>query len=205
MCVPGRAGGLEGMTASRARFPDRLTSRRGSWISLGIVLIVFVALFGLFSRIGAPTGNDAAPADSESSQAGALLDEFPDADEQSVLIVASRADAATLSPSDVDELEGLLPVLDEHTGLASAGPNLSEDGEAAVIVAPITVGADNAETAEIIKELRAAVQEDAPEALTLLVTGGPAFGADITSSFDGADFTLLAVTILIVAVLLIIT
>lgn len=193
------------MKASRARFPDRLSSRRGSWISLGIVLIVFVALFGLFSRIDAPIGNDAAPADSESSQASALLDEFPDADEQSVLIVASRADAAALSARDIDELERLMPMLDEHTGLTSAGPNLSEDGGAAVIVAPMTLGADNAETAEIIKELRAAVQEDAPGGLTLLVTGGPAFGADITSSFDGADFTLLAVTILIVAVLLIIT
>ncbi|MGH3353626.1 MAG: MMPL family transporter, partial [Nocardioides sp.] len=39
----------------------------------------------------------------------------------------------------------------------------------------------------------------------LQVTGGPAFGADVASAFDGADFTLLLVTILIVALLLIIT
>ncbi|MGO2684731.1 MAG: MMPL family transporter [Microbacterium sp.] len=191
------------MTATRARFPDRLTSRRGAWVSLGIVLIAFVALFGLFSRIDAPSSNETAPADSESSTVSALLDEFPDADEQSVIVVASRTDAGELTASDIDALGELAPVLDEHTGLESSSPSVSDDGEAAVIVTPITVGEDNAETADIVKELRSALP--AVDGLTLQVTGGPAFGADITSSFDGADFTLLIVTILIVALLLIIT
>ncbi|MGV2985293.1 MMPL family transporter [Microbacterium sp. AGC85] len=193
------------MTASRTRFPDRLTSRRGAWVSLGIVLLVFVALFGLFSRIDGPTGNDTAPPDAESSRVSAMLEEFPNADQQSVLVVASRADAAALSPADLTALHAIVPVLDAHTGLESSGPNASDDGKAAVIVAPITVGADNAETADIIKDLRGAVAADAPPGLALQVTGGPAFGADVTSAFDGADFTLLLVTILIVAVLLIIT
>lgn len=191
------------MTATRARLSDRLTSRRGAWISLGIVLLVFVALFGLFSRIDAPSGNDTAPADSESSRVSALLDEFPDADEQSVIVVASRADAGELTASDIDALGDLVPALDDHTGLESSPPSISDDGEAAVIVAPITVGEDNAETADIVKDLRESLP--AVDGLTLQVTGGPAFGADITSSFDGADFTLLLVTIIIVAMLLIIT
>lgn len=191
------------MTATRRRLPDRLTSRRGAWISLGIVLIVFVALFGLFSRIEAPSANETAPADSESSRVSALLDDFPDADEQSVIVVASREDVGELTASDIDALTDLVPVLDEHTGLESSPPSVSDDGEAAVIVAPIAVGEDNAATAEIVKDLRDAIP--GIDGLTLQVTGGPAFGADITSSFDGADFTLLIVTILIVAILLIVT
>ncbi|KDA05160.1 membrane protein [Microbacterium sp. CH12i] len=191
------------MTASRARFSDRLTSRRGAWLSLGIVLLVFVALFGMFSRIDGPSGNETAPPDSESSQVSALLDDFPNADEQSVLIVATREDAADLSTADIAALEKMVPALDAHTGLTASGPNVSEDGAAGVIVTPITVGADNAETADIIKELRSSLS--APGGLILQVTGGPAFGADVTSAFDGADFTLLLVTILIVALLLIIT
>ncbi|HCS61174.1 MAG TPA: hypothetical protein DIW46_07240 [Microbacterium sp.] len=191
------------MTDSRVRFSDRLSSRRGAWLSLGIVLLVFVALFGMFSRVDAPTGNDAAPVDSESSQVNVLLEEFPDAEEQSVILVASRDDSADLSPADITALEEMKPELDAHTGLEASSPNVSEDGAAAVIITPITVGADNAETAEIIKDLRASIS--APAGLTVQVTGGPAFGADVTSSFDGADFTLLAVTILIVALLLIIT
>ncbi|MCE7481508.1 MMPL family transporter [Microbacterium profundi] len=193
------------MTATRPRLPDRLTSRRGAWISLGIVLLTFVALFGLFSRIDGPTGNETAPPDSESSQVSALLEEFANADEQSVLVVASRADAADLSLADITALEDIVPALDAHTGLESSAPTVSDDGAAAVIVAPITVGADNAETADIIKDLRTEVGDNTPAGLTLQVTGGPAFGADVTSSFDGADFTLLLVTILIVAVLLIVT
>ncbi|MGM7699844.1 MMPL family transporter [Microbacterium sp. A84] len=193
------------MTTSRARFSDRLTSRRGAWISLGIVLIVFTALFGLFSRIDAPSANEAAPADSESSRVSALLDKFPDADEQSVLVVASRADATILTDSDIEALKEVARVLGAHTGLASSGPSISDDGEAAVIVTPITVGADNAETATVIKDLRGSIAGLAPDGIILQVTGGPAFGADITSAFDGADFTLLLVTIIIVALLLIIT
>jgi len=169
------------------------------------VLLTFVALFGLFSRIDGPTGNETAPPDSESSQVSALLEEFANADEQSVLVVASRADAADLSLADITALEDIVPALDAHTGLESSAPTVSDDGAAAVIVAPITVGADNAETADIIKDLRTEVGDNTPAGLTLQVTGGPAFGADVTSSFDGADFTLLLVTILIVAVLLIVT
>lgn len=169
------------------------------------MLLTFVALFGLFSRIDGPTGNETAPPDSESSQVSALLEEFANADEQSVLVVASRADAADLSLADITALEDIVPALDAHTGLESSAPTVSDDGAAAVIVAPITVGADNAETADIIKDLRTEVGDNTPAGLTLQVTGGPAFGADVTSSFDGADFTLLLVTILIVAVLLIVT
>lgn len=169
------------------------------------MLLTFVALFGLFSRIDGPTGNETAPPDSESSQVSALLEEFANADEQSVLVVASRADAADLSLADITALTDIVPALDAHTGLESSAPTVSDDGAAAVIVAPITVGADNAETADIIKDLRTEVGDNTPAGLTLQVTGGPAFGADVTSSFDGADFTLLLVTILIVAVLLIVT
>ena len=169
------------------------------------MLLAFVALFGLLSGIDGPTGNETAPPESESSRVGALLQEFPHADEQSVLVVASRADAADLSPADLAALGAIVPALDAHTGLDTSGPSVSDDGAAAVIIAPIKVGADNAETADIIKDLRTQVAGNTPAGLELQVTGGPAFAADVTSAFDGADFTLLLVTILIVAVLLIVT
>ncbi|RMB60176.1 MMPL family transporter [Tessaracoccus antarcticus] len=187
------------------RLPERLTSRRGAWISLAIVLVVFVALFGAFGRATAPAGNDTAPPDSESAQASALLAEFPDADEQSVLVVGSRADGAALTAQDLASISELVPALDGQTGHTATGPMPSEDGRAAVIITPITVGSDNAETAQAIKDLRAIIADQPVQGVDLQVTGGPAFGADVTSSFDGADFTLLLVTILIVAVLLIAT
>lgn len=185
--------------------PDRLTSRRGAWISLAVVVVVFVALFGAFGRASAPVGNDAAPPDSESASVSQRLTEFPDADEQSVLIVASRPDGEVLTEQDLATLAALTPALDAQTGHNASGPMPSEDGQAAVLITPMTVGSDNAETAQIVKDLRGTLTDAETDGLELQVTGGPAFGADVTSAFDGADFTLLLVTILIVAILLIAT
>ena len=195
------------MADSRAlrRFPEWMTSRGGAWIMLGVVLLIMTALFGLFGSAKAPAGNEQAPAGSESARASALLAEFPNADRQSVIVVASRNDGATLSAQDVDALESLLPVLGTHADADPTGPLVSEDEKAAVLVTPIAVGQTSTDTAAVISALRADIDEHAPDGMTLLVTGGPAFGADIAASFEGADFTLLLVTILIVAVLLIVT
>ena len=67
------------------RFSDRLTSRRGAWLSLGLVLLIMTALFGAFGSAEAPDRNDQAPPGAESTRASELLAEFPDADRQSVL------------------------------------------------------------------------------------------------------------------------
>ncbi|MEA5154443.1 MMPL family transporter [Raineyella sp.] len=189
----------------RTPFSDRLTSRRGAWIALGVSMIVLVALFGLFGGAKAPARAGQAPVGAESTQVSELMDRFPNADRQSVLVVASRTDGGQLSPSDLDGLRGLLPALEERAGAGSSGPIPSEDGRAAILITPITVGADTTETAAMITSLRSAVAAHTPAGLVLQVTGGPAFGADVASAFDGADFTLLMVTILIVAILLIVT
>ena len=192
-------------SAQRSHFSDSLTSRRSAWLSLGIVLVLMVLLFGAFGSAKAPGGNAQAPADSESARTSELMAKFPNADRQSVLVVASHTDGSTLSDSDVSALAGLLPVLDEYADADTTGPLLSEDQKAALLVTPIKVGETNAQTAEEIKAIRAALTDAAPDGITLQVTGGPAFAADVASSFEGADFTLLLVTILIVAILLIIT
>lgn len=192
-------------TRVRATLSERLTSRRGAWVSLGFALLAFVVLFGLFGRADAPAGNDAAPPTSESAQVAALLDDFPDSDQQSVLIVASRDDGAVLTDTDLSGIDALRAEVDIRTGHEASPPMPSDDGKAAVVVTPLTVGGDNAETAETVGGLRAAISEYPIDGITVQVTGGPAFGADITSAFDGADFTLLLVTIGIVALLLIIT
>ena len=58
---------------------------------------------------------------------------------------------------------------------------------------------------DAVKELRDATADGLPAGLRAQVTGGPAFGADIANSFAGANITLLAVTAMVVAVLLIVT
>ncbi|MGB5069489.1 MAG: MMPL family transporter [Flavobacteriales bacterium] len=189
----------------RPRFFELLTSRRGARIAIGVVVVVLVALFGLFGGAEAPQRTAHAPVDSESHQVGELLATFPDADVQSVLVVGARADAGVLTAADVESLESLVPVLSSSAGAEANGPMVSEDGRAAVIVVPINVGENGSQTAEIVEELRSDIAGEAPAGLDLQVTGGPVFGADVASAFEGADVTLLLVTIAIVAVLLIVT
>ncbi len=195
------------MTKSRLSFslPQRLTSRRGAWVSLVIVLLAVVALFGVLSSAQAPAGNSISPANSESAQVKALADQFPGSDEGSVLIVATHQDGSQLTEADLSALGALVPGIDATTGHEASRPISSEDGKAAVIQTSITLGDDNSVTAQTVKDLRTELAENPIEGISMQVTGGSAFGADIAASFEGADFTLLLVTIGIVAVLLIIT
>ncbi|MBG6095531.1 MMPL family transporter [Nocardioides luteus] len=186
-------------SVARPHVADRLTSRRGAWLALGLAAVVMGVLFGLFGGVEAPERSGQAPVGSESTRVGELMEEFPGADRQAAIVVATREDGGELSAGD---LEGLRPVGD----VAGAGePMVSEDGRAAVLSAPIRVGADNAGNEATIEALRTAIAAKAPDGIILEVTGGPAFGADMAAAFEGADVTLLLVTILIVAILLIIT
>lgn len=191
--------------SKRPRVSDLITSRRGAWVAVATALLAIAVLFGLFSGAKAPTDATAAPIDSESQQVAALADRFPDANVQSVLVVASRGDGGILTDAQLASLEDLKPALKSVAASEPGRVMVSEDGAAAVITVPITVGNNGTETAETVSALRSDIAQHAPAGLVLQVTGGPAFGADVASAFEGADVALLLVTILIVAVLLIVT
>ena len=203
------------MNSPLSKTAHTLTSKRGSWLVLGGVVVLVVLLFGLLSGAGEDRPNETAPADSESTQAQQTLDKFPEADKQSVMVVASNKDGSELSADDQAELKKLGTSLGDSVGDESTdpvtGPILSDDKQAALLLVPITVGMTNSDTAETVDDLRTAITDDPTASgltdagMSLLVTGGPAIGADIASAFNGADFTLLIVTIVIVALLLIIT
>ena len=186
-------------------FPSRLTSRRGAWVSIALGVLVLVGLFGTFGSAKAPARNDQVPPSSESARVSELMMHFPDADRQQVLVVAVRDDGAELGAQGMEDLQRLIPVLSVHAIAEPTGPMPSDDGEAAIFLVPIAAGGTNTDTAVTITALRETIAEHAPSGMTLLVTGGPAFGADVAASFAGADFTLLLVTLLIVALLLIVT
>jgi RND superfamily putative drug exporter len=203
------------MNKQLATAAHTLTSKRGSWLVLGGVVVLVALIFGLLSGAGEDRANENAPTDSESTRAQQTLDKFPGADKQSVMVVASHTDGSALSAEDQAELKKLGGSLGKSVGDEAdekvTGPILSDDKQAALLMVPITVGLTNSDTADTVDDLRTAIADDptatglTDEGMSLLVTGGPAIGADIASAFNGADFTLLIVTIVIVALLLIIT
>lgn len=80
----------------------------------------------------------------------------------------------------------------------------SEDGTAALGV--LSVDAPTAiDARDVVKELREALNAAVPEGVTAQVTGPAGIEADLSMVFDGANFTLLAATASVVALLLIIT
>lgn len=182
-----------------------LTSRRGAWISLALGVLALVALIGVFGRADLAAGSDPVPSQSESGQVAALSEEFPDADEQALLVVASRADGAALTADDLADLTALAVAIDAETGAASAGPFPSADGEAAVIQSTLSIGDEDDAAEHAVDGIRAVAADHPLDGVSVQVTGGAAFGVDVAAAFDGADFTLLLVTIVIVAVLLILT
>ncbi|WP_228266497.1 MMPL family transporter [Ornithinimicrobium ciconiae] len=188
-----------GSSRRRAHF---LTSRRGAWIVLAIALAISAIVLGPLRAVEAPPRGDSVPAAAESAVAAQVGQGFPGSDVAPVLVVLDRG-GDVLGQQDLDAAAAMGTALAAVTGHEVSPVLPSQDGAAAMLSVPITLGADNSATAEVVEQVRAVVAQHTVPGLSAQVTGGPAFGADIASSFDGADITLLLVTIGIVAVLLI--
>ncbi|WP_298743578.1 MMPL family transporter [uncultured Microbacterium sp.] len=183
-----------------------LTSRRGAWLSLAFGVLALVALFGLFGQAEMTATAQSAPPDSESARVAVVAEDFPDADNRTVIVVASSANDGQLSQGESEGVAALGDDLSAVEGAEVLGPFPSGDGIAQVIqlTAPVD-GDDSAADRALVENVRDVVADHDIDGVEVQVTGGPAFGADVASAFDGADFTLLLVTIAIVAVLLIFT
>ncbi len=167
-------------------------SRRLSWLVAFLVILASGAGMALLSGGDSASQSPVAvPASAESARVDAVRAEFPGGDQAPAITVFTRTDDGVLSPADI----------------AAAGPGaqVSEDGKAALSVAPLPADLSGFALNDAVQDLRTSTADRLPDGLQAEVTGGPAFGADIANSFAGANFTLLAVTAAVVAVLLIVT
>ncbi|MEV0247105.1 MMPL family transporter [Nocardia sp. NPDC050712] len=186
------------------RYAAVVTSRR-SWLLLVVLLAAAGAL------IGGVGENDTAgqsprslPDSAQSTRIEQVLAEFPDAGAASAVAVLTRADGGVLTESD--RTAGTAAVTRAAAGEGPLGElRYAPDGAAAIGVIPIPATLSGEALTEHIFGVRTAAREGLPGELTVEITGGPAFAADISDSFSGADVTLLAVTAAVVAVLLILT
>lgn len=180
-----------------------ISSRVTSWITLAITVVAVGALFATL-----PSGSDEAfppsglPESSEAAQVTALLDEFPSSDGTVGILVYDRGGDA-LTSADTAAIQASASALAElSTAPRAVVPQSSDDGAAALVVVPL----DQPDDATVLAdELRAAASADLPDGLDVRLTGPVGFESDISNAFAGADFRLLLVTVLVVAVLLIVT
>ena len=183
----------------------RLTSRRGAWTTLVVGLLLAFGLIGALRGSQSPAGTVAAPTTSESARADAALATLPDSDVAPVLLVATRADGGALTEGDLAGLTRLGASLPHADGARPSPAIPAQDGRAAMVQVPVTLAGSSSGDAETVTALRDAVRDARPDGLDVLVTGGPAFGADIAKSFEGANVTLLLTPVGIVALLLLLT
>ncbi|MGO2359519.1 MAG: MMPL family transporter [Brachybacterium tyrofermentans] len=203
------SGAADAPTGRVGRVADRiastLTGRRSAWAVLAISVVVLLAIMGGMRGSGPAAGMDALPETSESSRAAAIADTMEGNRYQPVFAVITRADGGALTAQDTAAVETLRADLAEVSGREAIGPMPAEDGEADLVMTTVDSQADKDTIDAMVTDLRAAAGSSAPAELTVSITGGPAVGSDIRGAFAGANFTLLAVTIAVVAVLLLLT
>lgn len=184
-----------------------LTSARTSWIVLVVAFAGVAALFAL----GSGATSDTAPATglpdtAESVQVQKVLDTFPDADTTSALVVFASDDGEALPAETVAAIQQ--KAFGDLVDLTPEGfippPQVSEDGTVALLVVPLAPEADVEAQAERAAEIRT-LAADGLDGVRTYLTGPEGFEVDIAAVFDGADFTLLLTTVIVVAVLLLIT
>jgi RND superfamily putative drug exporter len=188
------------------RLTTFITAKKTSWIILLIAVAVSAAIFALGSgSTGESSPGVGLPDSAESAKVAALQEELPSADSTSALLVFSR-DGAELSASDIAAVTATTVPLGERSldGFVPP-PTVSDDGTTALVVVPLENESDVAAQAERAADLRRTANADLPEGMTALLTGPEGFAVDVAAVFKGADFTLLLTTVLVVALLLLIT
>ena len=199
-----------------------ITGRKTAWVTLLIGLIFAILAFGPLRAASTETNPGVGlPASAESVQVDELIATFDGNDSTAAVIV--YASDGKLSDEQVTWLQG---TFDPMAQMLVGGANekfsefsnveingakfvppaaISDDSTTAVITVPLEKTDSTEEITSRVKELREIAKQDAPSGLDVYVTGPEGFQADIAGVFAGADFTLLLSTVIVVAVLLLIT
>ena len=183
-----------------------ISGRRTAWIVL-VGTIVAVGL--LFSLLPKNAGNDfpstGLPSSSQAAQVDAALAKFPSAEQTAAILVWSRGDSPLTTADRTAITERTTALGELSTAPRATAPRFSKDGTAAISVVPLSTKSVDKDVSGTAKSLRTAAAANLPMGLDSYLTGGVGFQADITNAFAGADFKLLLVTVIVVAVLLIVT
>ncbi|MEU7973111.1 efflux RND transporter permease subunit [Micromonospora sp. NPDC049089] len=180
--------------------------RLAAWLTVAAAIVVGAAVFGT------PQPDNPAPVSAtglsvqwQSTQVQRLQDQLPSSDVQPAIVVISRGDGGALSETDRATVGARADDLRRFAVGGQVSPaQVSPDGAVALVAVPLDTAGGQEVVTDAVTQLRATLA-DLPDGLTAEVTGSPAFTADLSSVFDGADVTLLVVTAAVVALLLLIT
>ncbi|MFI5953951.1 MMPL family transporter [Cryptosporangium sp. NPDC051539] len=181
----------------------KIADRYRPWAVVVLWIALLAAVWPLASHLGTVTvdrATDYLPSSAESTEVAAWKDSLPDPPDEDLQVVYHRSGGVTAA--DRAAAGRHLATLTAQFSSAAGSPptvQISKDGTAMALSVPIDRKGDG-----VVAAARAAV-DDRPAGLTVAVTGPAALGADLDAVFDGIDGTLLLITGLVVAALLILT
>ncbi|MDF1604554.1 MMPL family transporter [Nocardioides sp. YIM 152315] len=176
------------------RLTSIIAGRRTAWLfAVAPILLALALIGGVGEADHEADARDLLPDDADSTAAAWQVDELPD-EATEAAIVLWTADTGRLDDAALGEIEGQ----------AEGSLVPAEDGTAVFSVVPVEAGSADAVGARVDR-LRDELRAHAPDGVTVQVTGPAGIHADLGKVFDGADLRLLLATMLIVAVLLVVT
>ncbi len=183
------------------------SERIGKFIVLGAWIAILVALSPSASQFESAQKNEASsflPGSAESTKVLEALEEFGSSDVADAVIVFSRD--AGLTAADRTFVEEVGRDLTADPPVATGAPRppiFSDDGAAAIVIAPVTVADGESDVLiDAVDDIRDRVAEG-PGGLETAITGGAGFSADAIKVFEGINSTLLFATAGLVFILLV--
>lgn len=201
------------ISASRTQTDNSAQRRRltPQWLRVLIPLVLAVVWLGVFamggssfSKISSVATNDLAqhlPASAEATQVHDLQSEFRDSDLIPAVVVYQRGGG--LTDADKALINSQRSAFADIPGVASDAVSpaiFSHDNAAAEVFVPID---SKVKVSDSVKELRAALPDNATGGLNAWVTGPAGLSADIGGAFSGIDGLLLIVAFAAVFLILI--
>ncbi len=143
------------------------------------------------------------PESYQSAAAQVRLDTLPAGSTGPLFVVFHRTDGQPLSIADRGAVAGRLSPLHAVAHVSSLSSLLSKDSTAELLT--LRIDGTAIEQAGAVPTIRTVATTSLPDGLVAQVTGESAFTADLTHVFKGADNRLLLATVLVVALLLVLT
>ncbi|KQS22844.1 MMPL family transporter [Frigoribacterium sp. Leaf186] len=183
-----------------------VSGHRTAWVVLAATAVAVALLFAVLpASEGDAAPPSGVPETSQSAEVTELLRQFPSAD-TTVGIVVFTHGGERLDATDLATVDARAAALAElSTTPRAVTPQVSADGTAALVAVPLDAATTDDDVAGTATALRDAASADLPSGLDALLTGPVGFQDDVANSFAGADVRLLLVTVVVVAVLLIVT
>ena len=182
-----------------------LFAKRPSWLVIAVFVLGLGALFSLVSGSESSSAPQQLPADSQSYRATELAQGFPGGDTLPAILVFHSA-RGPLSPEQIGALQSVPGrAASAVDGAQAVSPVIPVNDTTAQATLTLPGELSGFGVSDAVKALRTSINDAAIPGVDAYVTGPAGFAADTAAVFDGANFALLGVTALVVALLLIAT